>query len=149
VCDDNVITAGWRLAFPVVFGEPLGGPLVACGDAVLTVGNDAADVGLLRSGCIVWCWCRDWLFREWVRFSCQGGECDGDFLDAGFDVGVCRVAGVVVVAGVGAGDSVAEVAFDPGARVPLSSAFGGGPCPVRAPGGGVSPAAGLDAGEVG
>lgn len=56
-----------------------------------------------------------WLFeREWVGFAGERGECGGEFgeLCAGVDAGA--VVGVVVVAGVGAGYGVAEVAFDPG-----------------------------------
>ena len=46
-----------------------------------------------------------------VRFVGEGAECGGDFGQAGFGV---DAGGVVfaVVAGVGAGDSVAVVAFD-------------------------------------
>jgi hypothetical protein len=44
----------------------------------------------------------------------HGGEGGGDFLESGFDVGGGGWSGVVGVSGVGAGDSVAEVAFDPG-----------------------------------
>lgn len=55
VCDDNVSTADKWLALPVVFGEPPGGPLVACGDAVLTVGNDAADVERRLSSALLSC----------------------------------------------------------------------------------------------
>jgi hypothetical protein len=58
----------------------------------------------------------------------QGG---GDGLEVGFDVGGGGGAGVVSVAGVGAGDAVAEVAFDPGqGGVPQpvdGDALGGGP----------------------
>jgi hypothetical protein len=49
-----------------------------------------------------------------VCLAGHGGEGGGDFLEAGFDVGGGGWSGVVGVAGVGAGDSVSEVAFDPG-----------------------------------
>jgi hypothetical protein len=55
VCDDNVSTADKWLALPVVFGEPPGGPVVACGDAVFTVGNDAADVERRLSSALLAC----------------------------------------------------------------------------------------------
>ena len=53
--------------------------------------------------------------RQWVRFAGEGGQGCGDFMDGGLDVGGggCVVVGVGV-AGVFAGDGVAEVAFDPG-----------------------------------
>ena len=46
--------------------------------------------------------------------SGHGGEGGGDGLEVGFDVGGGGGADAVGVAGVGAGDAVAEVAFDPG-----------------------------------
>src|SRR5205814_2223763 len=51
-------------------------------------------------------------------FAGEGGECRGYLLDACADVGRggARVAAAVSVAGVSAGDGVAEVAFDPGQR---------------------------------
>ncbi|MBV8809410.1 MAG: hypothetical protein JO033_12120, partial [Acidobacteriaceae bacterium] len=53
--------------------------------------------------------------REWVGFAGEGRERGGDFGEVGADVGGggARV-GAVGVPGVGAGDGVAEVAFDPG-----------------------------------
>ena len=44
----------------------------------------------------------------------HGYEGGGDFLDVGFDVSGGGGSGAVGVAGVGAGDAVGEVAFDPG-----------------------------------
>lgn len=51
---------------------------------------------------------------EWVWFVGHGDQGGGDVLEGGFDVGGGGWAGGVGVAGVGAGDAVAEVAFDPG-----------------------------------
>jgi hypothetical protein len=51
---------------------------------------------------------------EGVGFSGHGGQGGGDFVEAGFDVGGGGGSGGVGVAGEGAGDAVAEVAFDPG-----------------------------------
>jgi hypothetical protein len=54
-------------------------------------------------------------FGKWVGFAGEGGECSGDFVEVGGDVGG-GCSGVVFagVAGVGAGDGVTKVAFDPG-----------------------------------
>jgi hypothetical protein len=51
---------------------------------------------------------------EGVWLAGHGGEGGGDFLEVGFDVGGGCGSGGVGVAGVGAGDAVAEVPFDPG-----------------------------------
>src|SRR6266511_2184339 len=51
---------------------------------------------------------------EWVWLAGHGGQCGGDGLQVGLDVGGGGRSGGVGVAGVGASDAVAEVAFDPG-----------------------------------
>jgi hypothetical protein len=52
--------------------------------------------------------------RRGVWLAGQGGEGGGDGGEVGFDVGGGGCVLVVGVAGVGAGDAVAKVAFDPG-----------------------------------
>lgn len=49
-------------------------------------------------------------------FLCQGREGGGDFEQIGLDIGCCGAVLVGVVAGVGAGDGVAEGSFNPGER---------------------------------
>ena len=53
---------------------------------------------------------------EGVGFAGEDRECVGEFVDVGADVGQggADSLAVGVVAGVGVGDAVAEVAFDPG-----------------------------------
>jgi hypothetical protein len=51
---------------------------------------------------------------ERVRFTGEGGECSGDFVELGADVGGGGWSSGAGVAGVGAGYAVAVVAFDPG-----------------------------------
>ena len=50
---------------------------------------------------------------EWVWLSGHGRERGGDGLEVGFDVGGTGEFDAVAVAGVGAGDPVSVVAFDP------------------------------------
>jgi hypothetical protein len=68
---------------------------------------------------VVACWlgvaAGSWV-GEGVGLSGHGGQRGGDFLEGGFDVGGGGGAGGVGVADVGAGDAIAEVAFDPGQR---------------------------------
>ena len=43
------------MTLPAVLAEPSGGPLVACGDAVLTVGSDPAGVEVRLSSAELCC----------------------------------------------------------------------------------------------
>ena len=49
-----------------------------------------------------------------MGLSSHDSQSGGDLLEAGLDVGGGGWSGVVGVSGVGAGDSVPEVPFDPG-----------------------------------
>src|SRR5690349_17827441 len=73
-----------------------------------TLSDHSIRSNLRASTCVWQC--------EWVWFAGEGGECSGDFVDAGSDVCCCGANGSVGVdvAGVGTGDGVAEVALDPG-----------------------------------
>jgi hypothetical protein len=70
---------------------------------------------------------------EGVRLAGHGREGGGDLVEGGLDVGGGGCSGGVGVAGVGAGDAVAEVTFDPGqGGVGAASAWTRSRCGQRA-----------------